>query len=284
MTTTVFVNGATLTDAAWFNDVNGVAYNILGNGTIVPASAAAARTNLGAASLAANTFTGAQNTARASVTAAATTADIWGAAGNEIDWQGTTTCTGFPAAPQAGASRALICAAAAPFTAGANMLIDGMASGATYTCAANDIVTVHAISTTQFRLVIQPYSAIPIGSGFKAISFTRDISLASGTQAVTGVGFKPRGIMFLSGTSAGTANIGSWGIDDGTTHLCNIWFNASSANGFATSGAASIYANPVAGSAYQGAVQSFDSDGFTINWAKTGTPTGTLTVQALCFR
>lgn len=121
-------------------------------------------------------------------------------------------------------------------------------------------------------------------TAYKAISFTRDISLASGTQAVTGVGFKPRGIIFLAGTSAGTANIGSWGVDDGTTHLSLIWFNASSANGFATSAAASIYANPVAGSNYQGYAQSFDADGFTISWTKGGTPTGTLTVQAICFR
>ena len=103
------------------------------------------------------TFTGgsltsAINTARATVASAATTADIWGAAGNQIDWTGTVTCTGFPAAPQAGAERVLICAAAAPFTAGTNMLIDGVSSGNTVTCAANDQMIVRAVSTTQFKL------------------------------------------------------------------------------------------------------------------------------------
>lgn len=106
------------------------------------------------------------NTARATVASAATTADIWAAAGNEIDWTGTTTCTGFPAAPQAGASRILICAAAAPFTAGANMLIDGTASGNTITLAANDIVIVHAITTTQFRLEIKKYDGTAVTSGY----------------------------------------------------------------------------------------------------------------------
>jgi hypothetical protein len=47
MTTTVFVDGSTVVPAAWLNDVNSAVYNILGNGTIVPANAAAARTNLG---------------------------------------------------------------------------------------------------------------------------------------------------------------------------------------------------------------------------------------------
>ena len=95
---------------------------------------------------------GAVNGARATVASAATTADIWAANGNQIDYTGTTTCTGFPAAPQAGAERILVCAAAAPFTAGANMLIDGVASGNTVTCAANDIMIVRAVTTTQFRL------------------------------------------------------------------------------------------------------------------------------------
>lgn len=86
-----------------------------------------------------NTFTGHQNFARATVASAATTSDIWNAAGNQIDFTGIATVTGFPAAPQAGASRELICAAACSFTAGANMLIDGRLSGETILCAANDV-------------------------------------------------------------------------------------------------------------------------------------------------
>ena len=111
--------------------------------------------------LGSNTFTGAQNYARATVASHATTADIWGAAGNQIDFTGTATVTAFPSAPQAGASRELICAAACSFTAGANMLIDGIDSGSTVTCAANDIVTVRAISVTQFRLTRQRYDGRP---------------------------------------------------------------------------------------------------------------------------
>ena len=105
-----------------------------------------------AVTLGANTFTAGQNFARATVASHATTADIWAAAGNQIDWTGTATTTIFPNAPQAGAERVLICAGACSFTAGANMLIDGVASAATVTCAANDQVTVRAVSTTQFKL------------------------------------------------------------------------------------------------------------------------------------
>lgn len=111
--------------------------------------------------LGSNTFTGAQNYARATVASHATTADIWGAAGNQIDFTGTATVTAFPSAPQAGASRELICAAACSFTAGANMLIDGLSSGQTFVCEANDVVTVRAITVTQFRLSIGRYDGKP---------------------------------------------------------------------------------------------------------------------------
>lgn len=97
------------------------------------------------------TLTGALNIARATVASHATTANIWGALGNQIDFTGTATVTAFPNAPQAGATRELICAGACSFTAGANMIIDGVPSG-TVTCASGDTVIVRAISTTQFKL------------------------------------------------------------------------------------------------------------------------------------
>lgn len=108
------------------------------------------------ATLAANTFTAEQNFARATVASAATTSNIW-TGGNQIDFTGTATVTNFPAAPQAGTDRVLICAAACSFTASANMLIDGVASAATLTCVANDQVIVRAISTTQFKLTRVKY-------------------------------------------------------------------------------------------------------------------------------
>ena len=84
--------------------------------------------------------------------ASASSPDIWTPRNLAIDYTGTATCTGFTAAPQAGARRILICAGAAVFTAGANMLIDGVSSGQSFTAAAGDRVYVLALTTTQFRL------------------------------------------------------------------------------------------------------------------------------------
>lgn len=130
--------------------------SINGSGTIsswfVTVSSAAGTT------LVSNTFTGHQNFARATVASHATTADIWNALGNQIDWTGTATTTAFPTAPQAGANRKLICAGACSFTAGANLLIEGYPSGNTLKCSANDIVIVEAITTTQFYLTFTKYT------------------------------------------------------------------------------------------------------------------------------
>ncbi|MDO8931479.1 MAG: hypothetical protein Q7U97_03715 [Rhodocyclaceae bacterium] len=163
-------------------------------------TAADARAALGAAEAGANSditsLSGAAiNHKRATVASAATTADIWAAAGNQIDWTGTTACTGFPAAPQAGASRRLICAGAATFTAGANMLIDGTASGNTIALAANDIVGVEAVTTTQFRLRITRYDgSSPIDGAEEVLASAATVNIGAassrnvnitGTTAIT---------------------------------------------------------------------------------------------------
>ena len=120
------------------------------------------------------------DTARATVASHATTADIW-SVGNQINWTGTETTTAFAAAPQAGAERILICASTATFTAGANLLIDGLASGASITCVANDTILVQAISTTQFKLTRYPYTAVDFPKGADISSATGTINLNTAT-------------------------------------------------------------------------------------------------------
>lgn len=102
---------------------------------------------------------GAINENIATVAGHATTADIWAVAGNLIDWTGTPTTTAFPTAPQAGATRRLLCAAACSFVHSANLQLPGAVDR---TAAAGDIVTVTAETTTKFRLTIEPASGLPI--------------------------------------------------------------------------------------------------------------------------
>ena len=111
--------------------------------------------------------------------ASGATPDIWTSRGNVIDYTGTGTATGFAAAPQAGARRTLICAGAAIFTAGANMLIEGVTSGSDFTAAAGDQVAVTAVTTTQFRLSMKRYNGAAIDEDHW------DFALSDETTAIT---------------------------------------------------------------------------------------------------
>lgn len=163
------------------------------------------------------------NLARTTVASAATTGDIWTVAGNQIDWTGTATTTAFPNAPQAGTERVLICAGACSFTAGANMLIDGVSSGSTVTCAANDTVIVRAVSTTQFKLSRVKYDGTAqVGSGLSAATQAQAEAGTADTVAITplSANWHP-GVakVFIECDAAGTINV-SWNVtsisDDGT--------------------------------------------------------------------
>lgn len=164
----------TLTDASWFQDVNDGIYKGIG-------------------------------TTGYSTVASATTPDIFATTvSGVINYTGTTTCTGFVAAPSAGARRTLICAGAAVFTAGANMLIDGVSSGSNLTCAANDKVDVVAISTTQFRLSRTAYA------GNSVLTLGTLTATTSGTAIdFTGIPSTAKRIMIsFNGVSTnGTSNL-----------------------------------------------------------------------------
>jgi hypothetical protein len=108
-------------------------------------------------------------------------------------------------------------------------------------------------------------------------SFTRDTTTASGTQAVTGVGFKPRLILFHYAQNV--SNEMGVGSDNGTDKQ-NLRYDPSEV-AWRLNTSFSIFDSQNVGTptTYVGLVSSMDADGFTITWTKNGTPTGTLTIQ-----
>jgi len=140
-------------DADWLNAIDAFYVTLFSEAT----TAALARTALGVDAtgvnlpLAGGTMTGPIDDTLETVASHATTADIW-SAGNSINWTGTATTTAFPTATVAGTRRRLICAGACAFTAGASLLIRGIASGTTVTMRQNAFVDVTALSTTTFML------------------------------------------------------------------------------------------------------------------------------------
>jgi len=116
----------------------------------------------------------------------------------------------------------------------------------------------------------------------KTGSFNRDTSTASGTQAITGVGFRPKSVIFIGGINSAAPV--SWGVDDGATPVGMGDWGGVSAGTYNTAQPYSIALLFSSGNYYQGKIQSFDADGFTINWLKTGSPTGTATITYIAQR
>lgn len=112
----------------------------------------------------------------------------------------------------------------------------------------------------------------------KKLTITRDLSLATGSVAYTGVGFKPRSLEIVGVIDS--APNGSWGQAD-------VSLAGSSATvmsgGTLYNWATQPFSMAISGVDYHTAtITSYDTDGFTLSWTKTGTPTGVATFHVLC--
>jgi hypothetical protein len=117
-------------------------------------------------------------------------------------------------------------------------------------------------------------------------TFSRDTTIASGTQSVTGVGFKPRAIIFFACQSGtGEASFGFSDVNLLGTSGENGVVNSRTATSPGTffNNVSSILAFESAGNTYAGNIDTLDNDGFTINWVRVGTPSGTLEVTYLAL-
>lgn len=113
--------------------------------------------------------------------------------------------------------------------------------------------------------------------------FSRDMTLANGNQSVVGVGFRPTYIIFNAGIINLTGYPLSFGFTDGTNDRCRRnKFLELADQWTATSQVASMV---LSGAADNGCtLASLDADGFTVTWAKSGSPTGTCSVDFLAIK
>lgn len=116
-------------------------------------------------------------------------------------------------------------------------------------------------------------------------TFTRDMSLASGNQSITGVGFKPKAVFGITvGTTGGRDQASLGGAMTGSANYC-MEIGGSTGIVYPQPTVAGIWRTAAASGNYQTFVlSSFDSDGFTIAWTKVGTPTGTANVTFFAIR
>jgi len=146
--------------------------------------------------------------------------------------------------------------------------------------AANDILASQVCCCvydgTNFQLLNKPAS-------FKTSTFTRDISLDSGNQSITGIGFKPRAVILIACIDQ-VAGAMSVGFSDGVLNFTvrDVYYLTNNGYVMNVTSCVGVYIN--GGGQYVGTVLSFDDDGLTITWDKTNSPTGTLKVSCLAIR
>jgi hypothetical protein len=133
---------------------------------------------------------------------------------------------------------------------------------------------------------IHVFQSIAGSTAFKVGTFTRVMSVASGNVAYTGVGFKPKAVLFLATVTNGTVATTSKGVDDGTSRFALIGFTTTGDDaGFTSSSAAiSLFDDTSSANTNTAVVASFDADGFTLTWTKAGTPTTTANIGYLALR
>lgn len=111
-------------------------------------------------------------------------------------------------------------------------------------------------------------------------TFTRDLTAASGDVAYTGVGFQPRAIFFLGYRN--TSPEANWGFSD--ENKGGGYSSVLGTTPYYFGGDVSIMMQQSGGHSQQAVVKSYDSDGFTLTWTKTSTPTGTANFKYIAFR
>ncbi len=117
----------------------------------------------------------------------------------------------------------------------------------------------------------------------KVVTTTYDLSTASGTQAITGVGFQPSTCSILASVGGGNS-MWSSGVVDSALNQNAINSFSDSSNVTPTTGKAIVYENAAASASQIATITAYGADGFTLTWVKTGSPTGTLRIIASCAR
>jgi len=91
---------------------------------------------------------------------------------------------------------------------------------------------------------------------------------APGVQSITGVGFKPKVVIFIAGGPSGTYRTGSYGFDDGVSPHCIAQPGDTDSNDEVSG--YSIQCMTSEPNTIYGRITSMDDDGFTITWEQAG--------------
>lgn len=112
-------------------------------------------------------------------------------------------------------------------------------------------------------------------------NLARTMTSASGNVSYTGIGFKPKALLVFAAIS-GSTSAACWGFTDGSQDH-RLLFSDDASNTYGTNTSQLIQADTGVSTGQGATLSSFDADGFTLTWTKSGSPTGTLTVLFIAF-
>jgi hypothetical protein len=123
-----------------------------------------------------------------------------------------------------------------------------------------------------------------VGSIIKVGVINRLYTTAPSTVAYTGVGFKPSNVLFIA-ADEGSHPTGSFSIGlSANNHSWNDYGAVTADSWDMSAGNAAIRSYKSGGEILTGSVDSMDTDGFTITWTKTNSPTGNLDILYMAFK
>ncbi len=111
----------------------------------------------------------------------------------------------------------------------------------------------------------------------KVKAATRDMAASSGDVSYTEIGFCPSVIIAIAAYAIGIVGVG-----DSAKAVGSIYSIALGTEGLA--GATLIHLENAAGGIQTAIIKSYDADGFTLTWTKTGSPTGVKSIYFLCLK
>ncbi len=153
---------------------------------------------------------------------------------------------------------------------------------------AGDIPGAGAVCLLEYNLantrweLLNPSPMVYGDSRFKVVTITRAMDAATGTVAYTGLGFKPKALIAVAGVSTAKLIYACWGITDGATSGNLSYYSAL--------GDEQLYTDLIgmyesASLSQRAQLNSLDTDGFTLDWLRTGTTSaGSGEIKILALR
>lgn len=118
-------------------------------------------------------------------------------------------------------------------------------------------------------------------TSYKVGTLDRDMTATTAAVEYTGIGFTPKALVFFA-TKQGAAinSFTSWGMDDGTNHMCIL---LETTTNISTAISIAVYESGT--QAQTAVVSATSSNSFTLTWTKSGTPSaGTATVMYIAYK